>query len=86
MHVGRIESGVPMEGRGRKRRDYTQVFDQMAVGDSFTVEGTDSELKGFRSALRSRNLRNKEAFGSVDAPVFDWGYENASVIRIWRLR
>lgn len=85
MRVGEIESGVPFTLRGRKRPVYTKMFEQMGIGDSFKLEGTEEEIKAFRSALRSRNLRYKEAHGEK-APRFDWCYESASTIRVWRLK
>jgi hypothetical protein len=97
MRIGEVETGIPFspeEGRERikkrgssaeKRMTYTKAFDRLLPGQSFIFEGTPAEIKGFRSALRSRNLRYRERDGILKAPQFDWDYESVGCIRVWRI-
>lgn len=83
--VGEIEKDVPFKRSSTAKRNVYSFFDTMDVGDSVLIEGNAARLKGFRSALRSRNARYKEADGD-DARQFDWDYETIRAMRIWRVK
>lgn len=74
-----IEKNVPMpKNEGLPRHTYKWMED-MDVGDSFVFQGTDKELKAFRSVIRMRNYRLK---GSMR---WEWRWVGDDVMRIWRI-
>lgn len=82
--VGEIEKDVPFRKTSTGKRNVYAFFDTMEVGDSVLIEGNAARLKGFRSALRSRNARYRQADGE-DARQFVWDYETIKSMRIWRV-
>lgn len=73
-----LEKNVPMPKSDGLPRQLYSFFDEMEVGDSFVFEGTAKELKAFRTALRTRNWRNK------GERRFEWRWVGDDVMRVWR--
>jgi DnaJ-class molecular chaperone len=80
----KIEKGVPLEGKGRGKGKWQQVFREMEIGDSFVV--IDHQPNDYKSAMRASNsaktsIRSAAKFAGVK--IATRSLEDGHGFRVW---